>query len=328
MAIPSAVARQAELSERIRKQAYEGKPSVDPSEETPPVETDPEERHEEHPEERHEEPDYRVLYEEEKQRRLTLEGKYNAEVSFLTQSSKEFAAQVADLKADISELRAEKRKEPPQPEPDEAEYQSLVTQFQDEPLTKLTKMEMRREIKTRDAKISTLEDRLSKLETRSVSVERRVERTEGQGFDQAMDQFVDKRGDWRAMNKQGSEFLQWAANRMISGHPAYDLMMGSYRKSDFKAVAEHFNDFIKEKNPKKPQDTPNDEESLGLPKPGAGGKPPANKGQEDKKPITRSFVKETHKAIALGAYKNNPKEKARLLALMDDKMSKGLIIDG
>ena len=323
MGYPRAVERQAELSEKIRKQAYEAKPPIDGD--TPLVETDLDEHHEDPPPD---ETDYKALYEEEKQRRTTLEGKYNAEVPDLIRSNKELAGQVADFRTDLSALRAEREKQPPPPEPDEAEYQALSTQFQDEPLTKLTKMELRREIKSRDTKIEKLEDRLAKLESRSSSVERRVERTEGQGFEQAMDQLVDKRGNWRVMNKQGSEFLQWAASDLIAGHPRYDLMMASYNKGDFKAVSEHFNEFIKIKNPGKPHEIPADEENLGLPKPGEHGKPPVDKTQEDKKPITRSFVKTTLKDIALGRYRNNPKERQRLSALIDDKQSKNLIVDG
>jgi len=161
-------------------------------------------------------------------------------------------------------------------------------------------------------------------------VTRRVEKTEGQGFEKEMDTLVDKRGNWRLMNAPGSEFLKWAGTKKIAGHFRYDLMMASYRGEDYPAVAEHFNAFIAEKNPpKKDTELEIEEENLGLPKPGSHGKPPVD-GQklEDKKTITRSFVKKTMKDIAVRKYANDPKEKARLIAMIDDKTAKGLIVDG
>jgi hypothetical protein len=322
MGIPSAVARQAELSEQIRKEAYEKKPKeeleTDPLE-TPPIEEEP--PIEEPPVKG---PDYQALYEEEKQRRMTLEGKYNSEIPDLIQSNRAFAEQIADLKTEISGL---KKKEPPLPEPDEAEFAALQEQFPE--VTKLTAIQLRREISKKDQKILLLEGRLEKLEAGVTTVTRRVERTEGQGFEKEMDTLVDKRGNWRQMNTPGSEFLKWVGTEMIHGHSRYDLMTSSYQRQDFKAVASHFNDFIAMKNPKKKEEV-EEEENLGLPKPGSHGRPPVDdKKLEDKKTITRSFVAKTLKDIALKQkYKNDPKEAKRLQALIDDKQAKGLIVDG
>ena len=323
MGIPSAVARQAELSEEIRKQAYEKKPIEEKPVETEQVETQPEEVPEEKPiVEKPPEDDW-------KSRHDRLYGQYSEVIAI----NKGLAEDSANLRAEISTLRAEmnalKTKEPPPPEPDEAEYTSLKEQFPE--VSKMNEIQLKREISKRDQKIGSLEERLAKLETGVSTVTRRVERTEGQGFEQQMDALVDKRGNWRQMNAPGSEFLKWTGTEMIHGHPRYDLMMSSYNRGDFKAVSEHFNDFIAMKNPPQrgKEVVIEGEENLGLPRPGSHGKPPVDDKAEDKKTITRSFVKKTLTDIALRKkYLNNPKEAERLKAYINDKTAKGLIVDG
>jgi len=326
MGMPAAVLRQAELAEKIRKEAYENQPPEDPSRETPPIETpdpDPEPP-------ANEGLDYKALYEEEKQRRLTLEGKYNSEVPELIRQNKALADDLTTIKVEISSLKAEKGKvpEPAVPDPDEGELESLREQYPE--VAKMSEIQLRRVLKERDKKIASLEERLNKIESGFTSVERRVQKTEVDGFSKEMDRLVDKRGSWREMNTQGSEFLRWANVNMIAGHSRYDLMMSSYAKGDFKAVAEHFNEFIKVKNPGTAQEIPDDEGNLGLPKPNSGGgTPPKDKTAEDKKkPITRSYVKKTLTDIAVGKYKKDPKKEAQLKAEIDEKAAKGLIIDG
>jgi hypothetical protein len=318
MGTPSVVTRQAELSERIRKEAYEKKPTEEVVEtivETPPIE---EPIIEKPPED-----DWKAKHDK-------LYGQYSEVIAI----NKGLAEDSANLRTDISTLRAEINalkitKEPPLPEPDEAEFTSLKEQFPE--VSKLSEIQLRREISKRDQKIGLLEERLGKLEAGVSTVTRRVERTEGQEFEKEMDTFVDKRGNWRQMNAPGSEFLKWCGTEKIHGHIRYDLMMASYQRGNFPAVSGHFNDFIAMKNPKKKgeEEIIEGEENLGLPKPGTGGKPPKDdKALEDKKTITRSFVKNTLKDIALRKYRSNPKEEKRLKDLIDDKTAKGLIIDG
>ena len=313
MGYPSAVERQLEVAERIRKQAYEGTPPED----TSPIDTPPEERHEAPPE-----PDYKKLYEEEKQRRMTLEGKYNAEVPELARSNRLLADQLADLKADISALRAERREPPPKPDEDDIAFDE---QFPE--VSKAMNKRIGRELSKRDTEIRTLREENAQLRSGISTVERRVERTEGAGFDEAMDRLV-KDGDWRSMNSNGSEFLRWCNSEKVAGHSRYALMKASYDAGDYVAVASHFNDYIKAKNPGRPAEEPNDKENVGLPKPGSAATPPKGAIPEDKKPITRSFVKVTLKDIALGKYKNNPKRRKELEDMINDKQAKGLIIDG
>jgi hypothetical protein len=330
MGTPSVVQRQAEISERIRKEAYEVKP-------TDKVDTDiietlsPEE----------EEAEKQRLDDEAEKERLAKEvdwkGKHDAlygQYSEIVSINKALAEESANLRADISVLRTElnalKTKEPPPPEPDEAEFTSLQEQFPE--VTKLSAIQLRREISKRDTKISLLEERLGKLEAGVSTVTRRVEKTEGQGFEKEMDTLVDKRGNWKQMNTPGSEFLKWVGTERIHGHLRYDLMTSSYQRGDFPAVAEHFNDFIAMKNPpkkKNEEEIVEGEENLGLPKPGSSFKPPKDdKALEDKRTITRTFVKNTLKDIALRKYRSNPKEAERLKKLIDDKTAKGLIVDG
>lgn len=321
MTIPGVVARQAELSEQIRKEAYEKKPTEEKVEtdllETPPIE-EPEKKPpvEEPPKE-----DWKTIHDK-------LYGQY-AEVIAI---NKGLAEETANLRSKISDLRAEtnalKAKEPTQPEPDEQEFASLKEQFPE--VSKMNEIQLKREISKRDKNISALEERLGKLEAGVTTVTRRVDRTEGQGFEQQMDTLTDKRGNWRQMNAPGSEFLKWCGTEMSHGHSRYDLMMSSFQRGDFRAVAGHFNDFVAMKNPpKKGKEEVIEEENVGLPRPGSHGKPPEDKNQiDDKKTITRSFVKNTLKDIALRKYKNNPKEEKRLKDLIDDKTGRGLIIDG
>lgn len=329
MAIPSAVERQAELSEKIRKDAYEKKPIEEKPVETGQVETlSPEEEAEKQ----------RLAQEEAERQRLANQedwkGKHDrlyGQYSDVIAINKSLAEDSANLRTEISTLRTEinaLKKEPPSPEPDEAEFTSLKEQFPE--VSKMNEIQLKREISKRDQKIGSLEERLAKLESGVDTVSRRVAKTEGQGFEQQMDTLVDKRGNWRQMNSPGSEFLKWVGREKVAGHFRGALMESSYNQGDFVAVAGHFNDFITMKNPpKKGNEEVIEDENLGLPRPTSHGKPPVDdKVAEDKKTITSSFVKKTMKDIATRKYENNPKEKARLIALMDDKTAKGLIVPG
>jgi hypothetical protein len=318
MAIPSVVARQAEISEQIRKDAYEKKPTeeeaVETVIETPPIEE---------PIEKPPEDDWKGKHDR-------LYGQYSEVIAInkgLAEDSANLRTEISSLRAEINALKTTKEPPPPEPGPDEEEL-SLTEQFPE--VSKLTDKKVKREIEKRDRTIAELRRDVEVLKTGVTTVSKRVERTEGQGFEREMDTLVDKRGNWRQMNTPGSEFLKWCGTEKIHGHFRYDLMIASYQREDFPAVAEHFNDFIAMKNPKKKgEEIIEGEENLGLPKPGTGGKPPKDdKALEDKKPITRTFVKNTLKDIALRKYKNNPKEAERLKKLIDDKQAKGLIIDG
>lgn len=358
MAIPRNVARQGERAEAIRKKVYEeGKtpkelgvkadppPGEAPSKETNPaipegdniesgVETPPAE-------------DYKTKYEEALHQVDVLKGKLGNEVPDLVSVNRMQAGQIAELQGMVSDLQAKFQRpatEPPPETPDPEEVEDLKIYENNYPEIRRGQIiVMKNWVKSDEFKemISTIVGEVvhSTVEPRVASVEKEVKTSKEDTFASKLDRFVkDENGNscWRQINDD-KEFTARLKSQKRGGISDFELLRAALGRGDAESVAEFFTDWQKFKKPATPSPEgggdgkPVAEEDLSLApgKPGSGQIMKKPGGGEDKpKTFTRSFVKKYHTDVALGRYKNKPKEREKIKAEIDEAMAKGLIVNG
>jgi len=365
MAIPRNVARQGERAEAIRKKVYEegktpqdlGVKTQDPPGEAPPKETetppipagDPnlEPGKETPPAE-----DYKKKYEEALHQINVLKGKIDSEVPDLVSTNREMAGQIAHLQATISDLQTKisKPAEPPAPEKADPQEASDLKLYQDNypEIYRGQLIVMKQWVKS-DEFNDMVSNIVSEVVTRDVeprvsSVEKEVKTSKEETFATKLDRLVkDENGNpcWRQINDD-KEFTAWLKTIKHGGFTDFELLRAALSRGDAEGVAEFFIDWMKFKKPAATppkKETPiedgketapiEEDVALAPARPGSG-TPPRQPGNSEDKPktFTRSFVKKFHTDVALGRYKNKPKEKAKITAEIDDAMAKGLIVNG
>jgi len=362
MAIPRNVARQGERAEAIRKKVYEegktpqelGVKTQDPPGEAPPKETEtpipPGEKIEPGKETPPPGDDgFKAKYEEALHQINVLKGKIDSEVPDLISINRTMAGQIAELQSTISDLQTKIQKPAEEPvvvKPDPQETADLQTYKDSYPeIHRGQLIVMKQWIKSDEFKgmVSSIVDEVIQgtVEPRVASVEKDVRKSAEETFAGKLDRLVkDESGIpcWRQINDD-KEFTNWLKTEKYGGFTKFELLRGALTKSDADAVAEFFTDWQKLK--KSASAPPKGEESVGgnkpvegdealaPPKPG-GGAPPKKPGEGDDKPktFTRSFVKKFHTDVALGRYKNKPKDRERITAEINEAMAKGLIFNG
>jgi len=362
MAIPRNVAKQGERAELIRKKVYdEGKTPQElgvktqiPPGEAPPIEPNPDpaippgdniEPGKEAPP-----PDdgYKVKYEEALHQINVLKGKIDSEVPDLVSVNRMMAGQIATLQSTISDLQSKATKPPEEPvaKPDPQEAQDLQT-YQDAypEIHRGQLIVMKQWIKSDEFKgmVYSIVDEVFKgtVEPRVASVEKDVKQSAAETFTGKLDRLIkDENGNpcWRQINDD-KEFTIHLKNKKYRGVSDFDLLRNALTNSDADTVAEFFNDWLALKKPATPApkiETPVGEEkpvegdeALAPSRPG-GGAPPKKPGDGDGKPktFTRFFVKKFHTDVALGRYKNKPKDREKITAEINEAMTKGLIVNG
>src|SRR3989304_3970444 len=350
MAIPRNVARQGERAEAIRKKVYEeGKTpaelgiKADP----PPGEAPPKETETPIPAGDNIEPgkgtppaeDYKTKYEEALHQINTLKGKLDSEVPDLVSVNRMQAGQIAELQGMVSDLQTKVNKPaeeptPATPDPQEAEDLKIYENNYPE-IRRGQLIVMRNWVKSEEFKAVVH----STVEPRVASVEKDVKTSKEETFATKLDRLVkDENGNpcWRQINDD-KEFTARLKTQKRGGTSDFELLRVALSRGDADGVAEFFTDWQKFKKPATPpaknggDGKPVVEEDLSLApaKPGRG-QPPKKPGDGEDKPktFTRSFVKKYHTDVALGRYKNRPKDRERIKAEIDEAMSKGLIVNG
>jgi len=356
MAIPRNVARQGERAETIRKKVYEegktpqelGLESPPPIGEAPPIEPDPTILPGDNIKPGEEVPppaeDFKTKYEEALHQVSVLKGKIDSEVPDLVSTNRTMAGQIANLQTTISDLQAKINKAAEEPvisKPDPKEIEELQSYQDNYPeIHRGQIIVMRQWVKSDEFKgmVSSIVDEVvnSTMEPRVASVEKNVKKTAEETFEGKLDGLI-KDGDgkscWRKINDD-PEFVTWLKNQKYGGFTKLELLRGALSRGDVDSVAEFFNEWLKRKTspvktPKEepPIETPIDDETLAPNRPGGGQLPKVSGGDGKPKTFTRSFVKKFHTDVALGRYKNKPKDRARISAEIDEAMSKGLIVN-
>jgi len=177
------------------------------------------------------------------------------------------------------------------------------------------------------------------VEPRVASVEKDIKKGAEDTFASRLDRLVtDENGKpcWKPINDD-PEFTKYLKNKKYRGVSDFELLRNAVTNGDVDTVAEFFNDYIafkKPATPPPPKPKPGDgpavgDEEIAPARPGSG-TPPKKPGEGDGKPktFTRSFVKKYHTDVALGRYRNKPKDRERIKAEIDEAMAKGLIVDG
>ncbi len=359
MAIPRQVASQGESAEKIRKGVYEeGKTPEDiglkvasPGE--APV-TDPPIPGKGDPPDPNKGKDslmddYKKKYEDLQHQFDVLKGKNDSEVPELVSVNRMMAGQMTALQTQISELQSKLKPadETTLSKPDPKQAEDLQSFTDNYPEIErgvgaymkrwATSDEFRGMVKT------VVEEVVKGVSTRVEQVEKRVEKSAEDTFGEKLDRLVkDDKGNpvWRQIN-DNPEFTKYLKDKKYHGVSDFDLLRNALARGDAESVAEFFNEHLASKKPPvtKPDNKPiegdplkkivsADDEALAPPKPGAGGKPKAGGDDKDEdKPITRTFVAKFHTDVALGRYKNRPKDRDAINAKINNAMTKGLIVN-
>ena len=358
MAVSRQAQRMADKAERIRKGVYEeGKtleelrvaPAISseaPVTESPiPASTDPPPAREQLLAE-----DFKKMYEDLKHQHEVLKGKNDSEVPELVSANRMMAGQLTNLQLMISDLQskvnAKSAEEPTPIRPDPKQEEDLQSFTDNYPEIErgvgvymrrwATSDEFRGIVKT------VVEEVVKGVSTRMDSVEKKVEKSAEDTFADKMDRLVrDDKGVsvWRKINDDPG-FAVHLKNKKYRGVSDFDLLRNALAQQDADTVAEFFNEYQAIKNPpKKIDETPVvdetggkvltvDEEALAPPKPGAGGKVLGGGNEKpDDKPITRSFIAKFHTDVALGRYKNKPKERDQITLRINKAMTMGQIVN-
>jgi len=358
MAIPKNVAKQGDRAEQIRKKVYEegktpealGVKTQPAPGEAPPIETpippgDKIELGKETPPPE----DYKKKYEDALHQVDVLKGKIDSEVPDLVSTNRMMAGQIATLQSTISDLQVKINKpvEEPAVIPDPQETQDLQSYKDSYPeIHRGQLIVMKQWVKSDEFKgmVSSIVDEVinSTMEPRVASMEKDVKKSVEETFTGKLDRLVkDENGNpcWRQINDD-KEFTAWLKTEKYGGFTKFGLLRDTLSRGDADAVAEFFNDWqALKKTPGKPpkeekpidgEEKPaGDDEGLAPPKPG-GAQSLKKPGDGDGKPKTfaRSFVKKFHTDVALGRYKNKPKERDKLNFEIEEAMTKGLIVNG
>lgn len=359
MAIPRNVAKQGERAELIRKKVYdEGKTPQElgvapiPPGEAPPIDPDPAIPPGDNIESGKETPPpddgYKVKYEATLHKYDVLRAKIDSEVPDLVSVNRMMAGQIATLQSAISDLQSKATKPPEEPAatPDPEEAQDLKT-YQDAypEIHRGQLVVMKQWVKSDEFKgmVSSIVDEVIRgtVEPRVASVEKDVKKSAEETFTGKLDRLVkDENGIpcWRQINDD-KEFTARIKTQKRGGISDFELLRVALERGDAEGVAEFFTDWQKFKKPtgqppkvEKPigEEKPVEgDEALAPSRPG-GGTPPKKPGDGDGKPktFTRSFVKKFHTDVALGRYKNKPKDREKITAEINEAMTKGLIVNG
>ena len=361
MAIPRNVAKQGERAELIRKKVYEeGKTPQElgvktqlPPGEAPPKETEtpipPGDNIEPGKETPPPDDGYKVKYEEALHQVNVLKGKIDSEVPDLVSINRSMAGQIAELQTTVSDLQSKFHKpaeDPAVAKPDPQEAQDLQT-YQDAypEIHRGQLIVMKQWVKSDEFKgmVSSIVDEVIQgtVEPRVASVEKDVKKSAEETFTGKLDRLVkDENGIpcWRQINDD-KEFTTRLKTQKRGGISDFELLRAALERGDADGVAEFFTDWQKFKKPvgQPPKvETPIGEEkpvegdeALAPSRPG-GGTPPKKPGDGDGKPktFTRFFVKKFHTDVALGRYKNKPKDREKITAEINEAMTKGLIVNG
>lgn len=358
MAIPRNVQRQGDRAEQIRKKVYEdGKtpkelgvkatppPGEAPTEEpeTPIIQAIEDPGKETPPGE-----DFKVKYEEALHQIEVLKGKLNSEVPDMVSVNREMAGRLAELQTTVSELQA-KLREPVKEEPtveredptevkDLKDFSDAYPEIYRGTMILLKQWPKSQEFKTMVTGI--VSDVFKRdVEPRVSTVEKDVKKAGEETFASKLDRLVkDETGKpvWRAINDD-PEFVKTLKNKIYRGVSDFELLRAALGRGDAETVAGFFNDFLEAKKPaaKPPKEIVDDnkpvvdDESLAPSRPGAA-TPVKKAGDGDGKKLTftRSFIKKFHTDVALGRYKNKPKERLKITADIDKAMDEGRIVNG
>lgn len=345
MAIPKAVALQGERAEELRKKIYEeGKTpqelnvkSQDLEGEAPLTNETPPEQPEEVPKETSQE-DYKKKYDEALHQISLLKGKLNSEVPDLVAINKEMAGQIATLQATVSELQAKLNRPdsiPEKEDPQEIEDQKIYEENYPE-IKRGQLATMKRWVRSDDfrdvIKKIVLEVVSEKIEPRFSSVEKEIKTTKEESLYSRLDRLVrDEHGKpcWKEINED-PEFMTWLKSEKYGGHTKLELLRMALSKGDMESVADFFLEYQRIKKSDSGRNKKTNEEDLSVAPARSGSTQPfRSPGIAEAKPktFTRSFVKQFHTDVALGRYKNRPKERERIAREIDEAMAKGLIIN-
>ena len=259
--------------------------------------------------------------ERERQRRKTLEGKYNAEVVQAKQAHKELERRIAELQEEIETLRGVNT----QAEVTAAQMQvtqalgkldDVIQQYQstfDADTLKLV----------RDAAAAAVEEAVNASELKVAQireqlkpVEQRVKSTADAAIAQALDSRIP---DWRQLNSDPG-FLEWVGQTDpqfgMSRQQALDAALAHAESTgDVQTAVDRivaiFSAYPKRKAPSvappASTTTPAAPESLS----------PTITPQNSKPYITQDFIRKFSEDVAKGRYRNRPSERVRIQEMID-----------
>jgi hypothetical protein len=256
--------------------------------------------------------DYKAKFEEERQKFLTLQGKYNSEVP-------QMAYKIADLSRRIEDLTSKltKAAEPPrQPIPP---TQVITRALESNPKIKAFKDEFPDVFEGVSAVVNDviaqsnqgIRDEITQVrkETKE-EAERRFWREIDRDFP-----------EWRKLNRD-PEFLAWLDEaEPYSGITKQELLEKAHKECNAVEAVKFFKDFTKLKNPPPPPADPTKGkgqdalEQVGLPRGGKGPPAPPPAGMVTRADITK-FYEDVRRGKWKGREAEKKKEEARLIAAL------------
>ena len=252
-----------------------------------------------------------------KQKYLTLQGKYTAEVPRMAEDIRNYNDQIAQLQQQINELR----QPTPEPAPEQTYLSSRDTEDYGENMVdfalRAARQAVNKDMQELRDQLTTLQSQMQQVQQTTQHVQQRQVSTEVSTMNSYLDQHVP---DWRRLDSD-SEFVSWSNQRdPFSGETRGNLLRTAYKQGDAVRVAHIFNAFKQENRPQTPVQPVSPEpqrkpavamETLVTPTPSSGASQPAPADSEptQQKPVyTQEQINRHFEAVRRGAFRGKEAE--------------------